>query len=215
MIRVSSVDELGSRPDQLDNSAGMALCARYVEPRFSNRVSRLPVEVAATIQSKPRGTQPICQRGGEGMMTARVFEEKQRPAGFQHAADFGQRPGRVGNAAKDERAKDGLECVCGEWQALRVGLRRRSARTAGTFECGRQHLAAFVQRKDARALAVVREIDARARADLEHRALRLRDQSATQARQPRQLERGERQVVRGSHSVKDAHPITTFRLTTV
>ena len=68
---------LGSCPDHLDNSARMMLRAGKLEPCFGDRVGGLPVEVTATIQSKPHGTQPVCQRGGEGMMTARVLEEKQ------------------------------------------------------------------------------------------------------------------------------------------
>ncbi len=108
-------------------------------------------------------------------MSARVFEEQQFAARLQHAPDFCQRAGGIRDAAKDERPHDCLKYPRGEGQTLRIGLGHCGADAARPAARRSEHLPAFVQRKDARTLAVVRKVDAGASADLEHRSARFTD----------------------------------------
>ena len=100
----------------------MMLDAGHVEACFGNSTRRLAIQVAASIQRVPDGIEPVGQRGGQGMLAARVLEEQQCPAGLQHAPDLFQRPHWIGDGAKDERPHHSLKRARGERQTLCVGL---------------------------------------------------------------------------------------------
>ena len=154
--------------DDLNDAACVTLDAGHVEARLGNGARRLAIEVATAVERVPYGIEPVGQRGGQGMLAARVFEEQQRPAGLQHAPDFGQRAGRIRDGAKDKRCHHSLKRARGERQTLRVGLGHGSANSTGPPSSRGKHLPAFVQRKDTHAIAVMRQVDARAGADFQH-----------------------------------------------
>jgi len=133
----------------------MSLDAGHVKARLSNRMCRLAIQMAASIQRVPDRIEPVGQRGSQGMMAACMFKEQQRPTRLQHAPNFGQRLHRIGNGTKDKCPHDSLERMRGERQTLCVSLGDSGASTARSAMCHGKHLSALIQRKDTRAFAII------------------------------------------------------------
>ena len=109
----------------------------------------------------------------------------QLPARLQHAAHLGERGGGVGDGAEAVGAHDAVEARLGRGQ--RLGRERhqfdREARLARAAQGERVHLDAGVHPHDVAhpAGVVVRQVQARADADLEHPAVGARHHPRTLA----------------------------------
>lgn len=69
-------------------------------------------------------------------LRADVFEQNDATAGFYHASQFPERKCRIGDGAKDESRKSGVELIFAERQTLGVGLYQMifAAFTGGHFQ---------------------------------------------------------------------------------
>ena len=111
-----------------------------------------------------------------------MFHHPQLTAGRQHAADLGEASRRIADAAEDEAAHHGVEGAVPERKLLGAGL--DEPYTRGPQSGALQHVAGRIDADHRHGFRVVRQVTARATADVEHAAARAGGQPLTPSPEP-------------------------------
>jgi hypothetical protein len=142
---------------------------------ISSRVSRLRWQFPRDLAVERReAVLPAC----EATLAPDVFEEDESPARLEHASDLGERGLRLLDRAEDERDDRGVEGLVLEGHGL--GRSRddldRNRRLGRALAQAPGHARVGLDRDDAARALVVREVETRARADLEHGSFEAADE---------------------------------------